>query len=303
MLEGTSMVDDSALAESVPFYRSAEVREQRERLLQVLDTLPAQERTVIRCHYLQQIPFDQVALMLHLTKGRVSQIHKQALPPARNPRCARSARPHLLIGHAMNQTGSVSSRAARLAGYLREDPGNPSLLAEACDEALAAGLHTLAARHMDAAEALRLDPAGWTLRRARSCIAQRKLEEAARLLQHLLATQPGHPAITHDLAYVRLLQGAPEASRDLLASWMDGGDAADPDMLEALQCSGCAPRTGWTSSKRRGRGRSAKCRLIACSLPPLAWPACWRSTSAASTMRAGLPIARCLTGPCRWKRW
>lgn len=79
MLEGTSMVENAERAESVPFYRSAELREARERLLRVLDTLPAQERTVIRCHYLQEIPFDQVALMLHLTKGRVSQIHKQAL--------------------------------------------------------------------------------------------------------------------------------------------------------------------------------------------------------------------------------
>ncbi|MGV3571901.1 MAG: sigma-70 family RNA polymerase sigma factor [Ramlibacter sp.] len=79
MLEGTSMVDDPERVESVPFYRSTEVRELRERLLQVLETLPEQERTVIRCHYLQDMPFDQVAVMLHLSKGRVSQVHKQAL--------------------------------------------------------------------------------------------------------------------------------------------------------------------------------------------------------------------------------
>lgn len=79
MLEGTSMVDDPDRAESVPFYRSAEIRQLRERLARVVDALPPQERTVIRCHYLQDIPFDQVAAMLQLSKGRISQIHKQAL--------------------------------------------------------------------------------------------------------------------------------------------------------------------------------------------------------------------------------
>ena len=79
LLEGTSMVDAPDRAETVPFYRSTEVRQLRERLLALVDTLPAQERTVIRSHYLQEMPFDAVAAMLNLTKGRISQIHKQAL--------------------------------------------------------------------------------------------------------------------------------------------------------------------------------------------------------------------------------
>jgi RNA polymerase sigma factor for flagellar operon FliA len=83
MLEGTAMVDDADRAESVPFYRSAEIRQLRERLLQAIEQLPAQERVVIRCHYLQEMPFDQVALMLRLTKGRISQLHRQALPRLR----------------------------------------------------------------------------------------------------------------------------------------------------------------------------------------------------------------------------
>jgi RNA polymerase sigma factor for flagellar operon FliA len=79
MLEGTGMVDDPTRAESVPFYRSAELRQLRARLAQVVESLPAQERTVVQCHYLQDMPFEQVATMLRLTKGRISQIHKQAL--------------------------------------------------------------------------------------------------------------------------------------------------------------------------------------------------------------------------------
>ncbi|HYF19763.1 MAG TPA: sigma-70 family RNA polymerase sigma factor [Ramlibacter sp.] len=79
MLEGTGMVDDPHSAETIPFYRSAELRQLRERLHVLVEGLPAQQRTVIRYHYLQGMPFDRIADMLRLTKGRISQVHKQAL--------------------------------------------------------------------------------------------------------------------------------------------------------------------------------------------------------------------------------
>jgi RNA polymerase sigma factor for flagellar operon FliA len=79
LLEGTAMVEVPERAESLPFYRQAEMRQVRERLVQAVDALPAQERTVIRSHYLQDVPFEEVAATLKLTQGRISQIHKQAL--------------------------------------------------------------------------------------------------------------------------------------------------------------------------------------------------------------------------------
>lgn len=79
LLEGTAMVEVAGRAEAQPFYRSTEVRQLRERLLALVESLPLQERTVVRSHYLQEMPFEQVATMLNLTKGRISQIHKQAL--------------------------------------------------------------------------------------------------------------------------------------------------------------------------------------------------------------------------------
>ncbi|HEY8360375.1 MAG TPA: hypothetical protein VIL30_23205, partial [Ramlibacter sp.] len=129
------------------------------------------------------------------------------------------------------------ARAERLAAYVREDPDNAALLADACDAAMAAGLHALASQQMDAADALGLDRVGWTWRRARQCIAQRRLEEAASLLQQLRATQGEDPGIVHDLAYVRLLQGSPDAVRDLLAPWLAAASAPpmDADTREALQ--------------------------------------------------------------------
>ena len=79
MLEGTSMMDDADRVESIPFYRNVAVKELQQRLFKAVEDLPPQERTVVRCHYMQEMPFEQLATMLNLTRGRISQIHKQAL--------------------------------------------------------------------------------------------------------------------------------------------------------------------------------------------------------------------------------
>ena len=79
MLDGTGMVEGPEAAAHAPFYRSVAMRQLRDRLLHALDALPPQDRTVLRSHYLQEQPFDEIAAMLQLTKGRISQVHKQAL--------------------------------------------------------------------------------------------------------------------------------------------------------------------------------------------------------------------------------
>lgn len=79
MLDGTGMVEMPERGDDHPFYRSVALGQLKARLLRAVDGLPQHERTVIRSHYLQGVPFDEVAVTLQLTKGRVSQIHKQAL--------------------------------------------------------------------------------------------------------------------------------------------------------------------------------------------------------------------------------
>jgi len=78
MLEGTGMVE-SAEGYAQPFYRNVALRQLTQRLAQALEQLSSQERTVVRGHYLQEQPFEQIAEAMQLTKGRISQIHKQAL--------------------------------------------------------------------------------------------------------------------------------------------------------------------------------------------------------------------------------
>ena len=79
LLEGTGMVEAPDSGDNQPFYRSVALRQLRARLLHAVDHLPPQEKCVVRSHYLQGVPFDRVAETLSLTKGRISQIHKQAL--------------------------------------------------------------------------------------------------------------------------------------------------------------------------------------------------------------------------------
>jgi RNA polymerase sigma factor for flagellar operon FliA len=66
-------------ARDLPFYRSVELRELRERLLELVRQLPPQERRVIQGHYLQEQPFDAIAGGMGLSKGRISQLHRSAL--------------------------------------------------------------------------------------------------------------------------------------------------------------------------------------------------------------------------------
>ncbi len=79
ILDGTGMVAGGDRSEDIPFYRSMELRELRQRVLDLVRDLPAQEKRVIHNHYLQEQPFDQIALLLGVSKSRVSQLHRQAL--------------------------------------------------------------------------------------------------------------------------------------------------------------------------------------------------------------------------------
>lgn len=56
-----------------------EARQLRNRLLSLLEYLTPREQSVIRLHYLQDWTFKDVAQALGISKGRVSQLHDQAL--------------------------------------------------------------------------------------------------------------------------------------------------------------------------------------------------------------------------------
>lgn len=84
MLEGTGMMAPTADAMSPDnSYAHFELRQLHAAVRACIDKLSEQERHVVQGHYLEDRRFAEVALQLNLTRGRVSQIHKQALEKLR----------------------------------------------------------------------------------------------------------------------------------------------------------------------------------------------------------------------------
>ena len=86
LLEGTGMVDITAGLDALPpdrHYEPMEMAQLRQRLLAFVDRLGVQQRTVVRYHYLQDHSFEDIANLMSVTRGRISQIHRQALSALR----------------------------------------------------------------------------------------------------------------------------------------------------------------------------------------------------------------------------
>lgn len=79
MLDGSGLYQATETPNEYDGYTSTLLKESKEMLKQQLESLPAKERYVLRYHYLFDFSFDQIAAQLELTKGRVSQLHRQGL--------------------------------------------------------------------------------------------------------------------------------------------------------------------------------------------------------------------------------
>ena len=86
MLEGTGMVgseepQDAAhdASPEVLYFRKQEHQHWQTLLRDLVQRLPEQERRVIRCHYQQGIPFDEIGGMLGVSRSRISQLHRQGI--------------------------------------------------------------------------------------------------------------------------------------------------------------------------------------------------------------------------------
>ena len=80
MLEGTGLYhDEEEPGISATAYDSLAWRDMVDRLVAELARLPERERTIIRLHYMEDVNFDQIAVLQGLSKGRISQLHKAAL--------------------------------------------------------------------------------------------------------------------------------------------------------------------------------------------------------------------------------
>lgn len=82
-LEGTGMVQDEHASTPARAYDGLALRQLRARLKEALAQLPERQRKVLAWHYLEQRPFEEIGAALDVSRGRVSQLHKQALAALR----------------------------------------------------------------------------------------------------------------------------------------------------------------------------------------------------------------------------
>jgi len=80
ILEGSPPVLEGQLVDPSPSaYDSLQFRQLQMRLAEAVSGLPEKEAIVIRQHYLNGLGFGQVAELLGLSRGRISQLHHSAL--------------------------------------------------------------------------------------------------------------------------------------------------------------------------------------------------------------------------------
>ncbi|NCC25087.1 MAG: FliA/WhiG family RNA polymerase sigma factor [Deltaproteobacteria bacterium] len=78
LIEEVSSTAGSGLSGSEP-YREAVFRELVDKLAQLIDDLTERERLVLSLYYAEELTMREVAEVMEITEGRVSQLHSQAL--------------------------------------------------------------------------------------------------------------------------------------------------------------------------------------------------------------------------------
>jgi RNA polymerase sigma factor for flagellar operon FliA len=79
MLEGTALYIDQDLPVAENQYTRIELHQLQMRMKALIDELPDGERSVIRHHYLNQLPLTAIAQLLSLSAARITQLHASAL--------------------------------------------------------------------------------------------------------------------------------------------------------------------------------------------------------------------------------
>lgn len=79
LLEGTGALLESVADDKDPLYDNQLLISISEQLGTMVEQLPKQEKLIIRYHYYYQMSFGDLAALLQISRGRVSQMHKRIL--------------------------------------------------------------------------------------------------------------------------------------------------------------------------------------------------------------------------------
>jgi tetratricopeptide (TPR) repeat protein len=129
---------------------------------------------------------------------------------------------------ALKPPAGPLDRLDRLEAYLRDDPQNLVLLADAFETALRAGAIERAEFHLRHGQALKQEAEAWAAREAHWLLAQHRFPEARAVLTRLQAAA-GQPLerqalVAHDLAYIDLREGRHAEGAASLQPWLERVD-------------------------------------------------------------------------------
>jgi RNA polymerase sigma factor for flagellar operon FliA len=79
LLDGGMAADEETADRAPSAYDGLAWKEAVQGLREALDELPERDQLIVREHYLNGVAFDLIARMLGLSKGRISQLHRDAI--------------------------------------------------------------------------------------------------------------------------------------------------------------------------------------------------------------------------------
>ncbi|WP_419688234.1 sigma-70 family RNA polymerase sigma factor [Burkholderia theae] len=90
-LDGTGMIhdEDSALPDAC--YGTLALKQSRKQVRELISYLTPREQSVVKLHYLQGLTYTEIGGVLNITRGRISQLHEQALTRLRRLFAGREA--------------------------------------------------------------------------------------------------------------------------------------------------------------------------------------------------------------------
>jgi tetratricopeptide (TPR) repeat protein len=118
------------------------------------------------------------------------------------------------------------SRLARLQSFLLQDPHNDSIRSDIFDLALATGNLAAAEEQIDHAAQANVAAPAWEMREANLRIAQRRYDDAEKLLGDLREAAGEHPAISQNLGFIASLSGDYQRCYEEIRPWNDVEAAA-----------------------------------------------------------------------------
>jgi len=199
---------------------------------------------------------------------------------------------------SISESAALQARLGRIEGYLQQDVDNLGLLHECVDLAFRLGKLQYARKRAERALSLAPGDARFLFRLASVCIAERRLDDAERILSELRSAGTEAPVVCYNLAYTYVLKGRDAEAAALLREILTAPDCppeAETLLMRSLHGAG--------QVRRRWRSRKGAWKPSPGTQRRWASPASSTSTRAISSRPGNSRPGRSKRNPTTWRHW